>query len=289
MSWRVVTVSSRCKLEHRLDYLICRGEDTVKIHMSEIAVLIVESTAVAITAALMCELIKRKVKVIFCDEKHNPYFELTPASLKYDTSGCLRRQMSWTEENKRAVWTQIVRQKILQQMLLLQERKYQEQASMLFDYMTQLKDGDITNREGHSAKVYFNALFGKDFTRQTSCAVNSALDYGYSILLSAFNREVAAAGYSPNIGINHNNEFNHFNLSCDLMEPFRPLVDRRVLELDIMEFQTEQKHQLQQLLNREVIIDAKKYSLNNAISMYVRSVLSAIENGDADAISFYEI
>ena len=65
MSWRVVTVTNRCKLEHRLDYLICRGEETVKIHLSEISVLIVETPAVAITASLMCELVRRKIKVVF--------------------------------------------------------------------------------------------------------------------------------------------------------------------------------------------------------------------------------
>lgn len=288
MSWRTVTVSSRCKLEHRLDYLVCRGEETVKIHMSEISVLIVESTAVAITSALMCELIKRKIKVIFCDEKHNPFFELVPTSLRYDTSGCLRRQMSWTQENKQLVWPQIVRRKIYQQMLLLQEKGYISQSELLFDYLTQLQPGDITNREGHAAKVYFNAIFGNGFTRQESTTVNAALDYGYSILLSAFNREVAAAGYSANIGINHNNEFNHFNLSCDLMEPFRPLVDAFVIDMGLDVFQTEQKHKLQQMLNVEVAIDEKKYSLNNAISIYVRSVLNAIESGNSDSIKFYE-
>ncbi|MCX4286722.1 MAG: type II CRISPR-associated endonuclease Cas1, partial [Clostridia bacterium] len=171
--------------------------------------------------------------VIFCDEKHNPLFELTPTSLRYDTSGCLRKQIGWKEENKQAIWTEIVRHKIYQQMLVLQERGLNEQSGMLFNYIKELKSDDVTNREGHAAKVYFNAVFGNDFTRKAETDVNAALDYGYSILLSAFNRDVSACGYSANLGIKHKNEFNHFNLSCDLMEPFRPLVDREVLRMDV--------------------------------------------------------
>lgn len=289
MSWRVVTINSRCKLEHRLEYLVCRGEETVKVHLSEISVLIVENTAVSVTAALLCELTKRKIKVIFCDEKHNPYFELVPTSLRYDTSGCLRKQINWSEVNKAAVWTEIVRQKIYQQRKLLQDCGYVKQAEMLFEYMAQLQTEDVTNREGHAAKVYFNALFGMDFSRQNENAINAALDYGYSILLSAFNREVAIRGYSANFGINHNNEFNHFNLSCDLMEIFRPIVDRKVLKIDVTEFSKEVRHDLQQILNVEIMYDGKHYTLNSAIGLYVKNVIDALETGNVSLIKIYDI
>lgn len=286
MSWRVVTVSGRCKLEHRLDYLVCRGEETKMIHLSEISVLIVENTAVAITASLMCELTRHKIKVIFCDEKHNPCFELVPTSLRYDSSGCIRKQIAWDKSNKQMIWTQIVRQKIFQQMNVLRKNQLVSQANKLFEYLQEVRNGDETNREGHSAKVYFNALFGMDFSRREPCYVNSALDYGYSIVLSAFNREVTACGYLPNLGINHDNEFNHFNLSCDLMEPFRPLVDQAVLKMDLENFTTQHKHLLQQLLNTCILLDEKQYTLNSAIGVYVRSVLNAIENG-IDMIPYY--
>lgn len=289
MSWRVVTITGRCKLEHRLDYLVCRGEETKKIHISEISVLIVENTAVAITASLMCELIKRKIKVVFCDEKHNPCFELIPTSLRYDCSGCLRKQVTWTQVAKQTVWTQIVRQKVFQQMKVLDENHLDSQAALLRSYLPQIEFGDSTNREGHAAKVYFNALFGMGFSRQNADTVNSALDYGYSILLSAFNREVSACGYLPNFGINHNNEFNHFNLSCDLMEPFRPVVDRAVLKICDAQFATEQKHYLQQVLNWEILLDGKKYTLNSAIGVYVKGVIDAIENGGDIPYYTYEL
>ncbi|MFR5773761.1 MAG: hypothetical protein ACLUE7_11070 [Lachnospirales bacterium] len=69
MSWRTIVISSSAKLDYKLDYLVVRQEEITKIHLSEISILLVENTAVSITAALLNELIKRKIKVIFCDEK----------------------------------------------------------------------------------------------------------------------------------------------------------------------------------------------------------------------------
>lgn len=277
MSWRIVTVASRCKLECRFDYLVSRGEQTLQVHLSEIAVLIVENTAVSLTANLLCELVKRKIKVLFCDEKHNPHAELMSMAIRYDTSGQLQRQIRWAEADRMRVWTDIIAQKIRQQMAVLRENHHTQAADLLQSYTDALQLGDATNREGHAAKVYFNALFGLDFTRQADCVLNHALDYGYAILLSAVNRAVAALGYSPNLGIWHHNEFNHFNFSCDLMEPLRPLVDRYVLQMHLQQLDTAAKHHLQQVLNHEVLFGAKRYALHVALPLYVKGVAMAIE------------
>lgn len=279
MSWRVVTVNSRCKLECRLNYLVSRGEQTIKVHLSEIAVLIVENTAVSITASLLCELNKRKIKVIFCDEKHNPSFELTPTSLRYDTSGQLFKQLEWAQKEKVRVWTAIIEQKIKNQRDVLLRRGLNDAAQLLTEYLQQLVPGDETNREGHAAKVYFNALFGMSFSRHDDTPINGALDYGYSILLSAVNRAVAAFGYCANLGICHHNEYNHFNLSCDLMEPLRMWVDEYVLSMENAQLDTEGKHKLQQIINQEVTFNGRRYTLNTALPFYVKSVVTAIEDG----------
>lgn len=84
---------------------------------------------------------------------------------------------------------------------------------------------------GHAAKVYFNALFGMDFTRTEESSINAALNYGYGILLSAFNREIVLNGYITQLGLFHNNMFNQFNLGSDLMEPFRTIVDQKVRDM----------------------------------------------------------
>ena len=76
MSWRIVVITKMAKLDLQLGFLVVRGEETIKIHLSEISTLIIENTAVSLTASLLAELIKRKIKVIFCDEKRNPISEL---------------------------------------------------------------------------------------------------------------------------------------------------------------------------------------------------------------------
>lgn len=111
MSWRVVVISRRCKLEYKLGYLVCRGEEMKKVHISEISSLIIESTAVSLTASLLCELVKRKINIVFCDEKHNPQSQLIALYGRHDASGVLQTQLAWREEAKRDVWTEIVRLK----------------------------------------------------------------------------------------------------------------------------------------------------------------------------------
>lgn len=106
MSWRTVVITKTSKLDYSMGHLVVRDvESTTKIHISEISVLIIESTAVSITAALLNELINKKVKVIFCDDKHNPSFELTPYYGSHDCSLKLKRQIAWNENVKQFVWT----------------------------------------------------------------------------------------------------------------------------------------------------------------------------------------
>ena len=203
MSWRVVMVASNAKLDYKLDYLVVRTLDEVKrIHLSEIGVLMVESTAVSLTAYLLCELMRRKIKVIFCDHDRNPCAELVPVNGSHDSSARIRRQIGWERTVCQQVWTEIVREKLRRQRDHLRCRGL-PQADILTVYIEQLQWDDITNREGHAAKVYFNALFGAEFTRSGSDPVNAALNYGYSLLLSAINREISAAGYLNPVSYTH--------------------------------------------------------------------------------------
>ena len=148
---------------------------------------------------------------------------------------------------------------------------------------------DATNREGHAAKVYFNALFGLDFTRTEDNLNNAALNYGYSIILSAFTREVVANGYLTQLGLFHDNMFNQFNLASDLMEPFRILVDRKVIEMELVQLEHEEKMELVNVLNGEVQIDGKMQYVNNAIKIYCKSVFDALNEDDSSLIRFYRI
>lgn len=287
MSWRTVVITRQAKLEEKLNYLYVRdAESTTKIHLSEISVLMIESTAVSLTASLLCELSKRKIKVIFCDEKRNPQSELVSYNDGCDTSLKLKKQIAWTEDFKKAVWTEIVREKILMQANLLYEMK-KEECDILYRYIDEICFGDSTNREGHAAKVYFNSLFGKDFTRQNDSPTNAALNYGYSLILSCFNREIIALGYTTKLGLFHDNMFNCFNLSSDLMEPFRPLVDREVCTMFGDAFGKEEKAQLLGVLNQNVQFCGKSQTVANAIRLYCKCVTDALCENDLGKLRFY--
>lgn len=287
MSWRTVVIASRCRLDMSLGYMEIRRDDVVKIHLSEIAVLIVESTAVSLTAALLAELTKRKVKVIFCDERRNPHAELIPCCGSYDASGKLRRQIAWPQSRKELLWAAIIREKIRKQQAVLHYAHESRRAQMLEQYAEHVEEADASNREGHAAKVYFGGLFGVGFTRNNDCAINQALNFGYSILLSAFNREIVANGYVTQLGIFHDNMLNPFNLACDLMEPYRPFVDRLVYDMKPTEINKEVRLRLIDVLNAQVTIAQSRQYVGNAIKIYCRSVFRALEENDMEEIRFY--
>lgn len=288
MSWRIVVISKRAKLDLQLGQMVVRSDDaTTKIILSEISTLLIESTAVSLTTSLIAELAKRKIKVIFCDEKRNPSCELVNYYGSHDTSNKMRKQIVWKKNTKEAVWTEIVSEKIRKQKELL-EIFGKEESKVLSSYLEKIEWGDKTNREGHAAKVYFNALFGLDFTRTEDNYINAGLNYGYSIILSAFTREIVANGYITQLGLFHDNMFNRFNLASDLMEPFRPLVDYMVLQMTLVEFERIQKMELVNLMNKEVIINDRCELISNAIKIYCKSVFDALEDGDVSLIRFYK-
>lgn len=231
---------------------------------------------------------KKKIKVIFCDEKRNPSSELISYYGSHDTSNKVRKQIQWSKNIKEAVWTEIVTEKIRKQSELLKYLR-KEEAELLDSYIKEIGWNDETNREGHAAKVYFNALFGLDFTRTADNIVNAALNYGYSIILSAFTREITSNGYITQLGLFHDNMFNQFNLASDLMEPFRMLVDREVESMRLAQFCHDEKMHIVNILNQEVYIDGKIQYVNNAIKIYCKSVFDSLNENDSSIIKFYKI
>lgn len=289
MSWRTVVIASRCKLDYKMGFMVVRAEETKKVFLDEIAVLLIENPAVSLTGCLLEALVEKKIRVIFCDAKRTPNAELVPYYNSYDSSRKIKAQMSWNIDVKGAVWADIVAEKIRKQAEFLSDLQKNDEARLLRSYLTQIELHDVTNREGHAAKVYFNALFGMDFTRSEENATNAALNYGYGIILSAFNREIAAQGYLTQLGIFHDNMFNHFNLSCDLMEPFRILVDRKVKSMHYSALSSEEKHFIVGILNDTVVINHTKQTVLNAIKYYCRSVFDALNEGNLSLIQFYSL
>lgn len=287
MGFRTVVIKKRCKLECSMNYLIHRdSEKETKINLDEINTLIIQNTQVSITSALLSEMIDKKIKVIFCDRKSNPQSELIPYYAAYNVKEKIEAQMNIRDSTKGLVWRAIVIQKIRQQSLNLKYKERFEAFDKLNRYCNEVEIADLSNREGHAAKVYFNSLFGKDFSRDKDCQINAYLNYGYSIILSAINREVKVLGYLTEFGIHHIGMTNPFNLSCDFMEPIRPLVDYLVIsgKVNPNNYKAEMIH----MLDTQVSISGKKMFLDNAIKSYVLSLFNALFNNDPEKIKFIE-
>lgn len=291
MNWRLIYISTRCKLDLKDGYLVIRGEKEEKVFLQEILVLVLENTAISLTAALVAALIEHKIKVVFCDAKRLPAAELVPYAGCHDSTEKIRSQIAWTEKQKLAIWTEIVREKIRNQSRFLRTLN-PVKADMLDEYANELSFGDSTNREGHAAKVYFNAIFGLGFSRTNDeNPINSALNYGYSIIHSLISREIVANGYLLQLGLFHNNMFNHFNLASDIMEPIRALIDRKVYCMEFDAFSTKEKHLLAGVFECDVFVDEKKFTLANGIRLYVKSVFDAINESNPSLLQFpmYEL
>lgn len=289
MSFRTVVITRQSKISYKNRFMVVKNESEEKlIHLSEIDTIIVDSINVSISTYLLKELSDNKINVIFCDDKHNPFGELSYYYSRHNSSKKINKQIAWKQKDKDELWKKIVINKITNQSLLL-NKIHSDNYNLLLSYVDEVKTGDKTNREGHAAKVYFNSLYGIEFTRHDADQINAALNYGYSILLSTMNKEVKINGYLTQLGIHHKNEFNQFNLSCDLMEPFRVIIDNFVYYNKSRKFDTEYKYDLVNLLNSYFNYSGKKYILKDIIKMFVKNTLESVGKEDEyEGFIFYE-
>lgn len=276
MSFRTVVITKQSKISYKNRFLVVKQENEEKyIHLSEIDTIIVDSISVSISAYLLKELSDCKINIIFCDEKHNPFGELASYYSRHNTSKQIKKQISWKANEKDLLWQKVVKNKIMNQALLL-NRIHCEKYDLLLSYVEEVLPGDRTNREGHAAKVYFNALFGKKFIRNGEDSINAALNYGYAVLLSTFNKEIVQNGYLTQLGIHHKSEFNEFNLTCDLMEPFRIVIDQFVYKNQNRKLDTEYKLEIVNIFNNVFQYRNKRYVLKDLIHLFVKNTLEAL-------------
>lgn len=289
MSFRTVVITRQSKMSYKNRFLVVKQDNDEKyIHLSEIDTIIVDSISVSISAYLLKELSDNKINIIFCDEKHNPFGELSSYYSRHNTSKKIKEQISWKQKDKDQLWARIVQNKIKNQALLLQKIR-SNKYDLVLSYVDDVKIGDKTNREGHSAKVYFNSLYGMDFVRNDNDTINAALNYGYAILLSTVNKEIVSNGYLTQLGIHHKNEFNEFNLTCDLMEPFRVVIDNFVYYNQGRNFDSNFKLDIVNIFNNTYKYQGKNYILKDIIKMFVKNTLESItEINKYKEFIFYE-
>ena len=288
MGWRSVIITQHAKLTYSMQMMIVQTRDGInQIPIEDINLLLVSTTQAVITSALISKLAQNQTKVIFVDEKGNPVVETAVYYPGTRNMAKLTQQFNWDDHLKELLWTKIVSQKIKNQIAVL-ENYHLDKDDVQIE-LDQLEINDESNREAIAARKYFMLLFDKNFVRRDTSAVNAALDYGYAILLSSFNREIVMNGYLTYFGIHHYSQENQFNLASDLMEPFRPFVDYWVKAHEgIKELTPDIKYGLVELLSLEIKFNGKRTLLTNAITVYVRECLKFL-SGDSKELPEMEM
>ncbi|BBD22964.1 CRISPR-associated endonuclease Cas1, subtype II/NMENI [Streptococcus constellatus subsp. constellatus SK53] len=276
MGWRTVVVNTHSKLSYKNNHLIFKDASrTELIHLSEVDILLLETTDIVLSTMLIKRLVDENILVIFCDDKRLPTAMLMPYYARHDSSLQLSNQITWSEDVKAEVWTTIIAQKILNQAMYLGDCGFFEKSQSVIDLYNGLELFDPSNREGHAARIYFNTLFGNDFSREQDNDINAALDYGYTLILSMFAREVVVCGCMTQFGLKHANQFNQFNLASDIMEPFRPIIDRIIYENRNDDF-VKIKRELFTIFSDTFLYNGKEMYLSNIISDYTKKVIKTL-------------
>ncbi|MDK6636752.1 type II CRISPR-associated endonuclease Cas1 [Streptococcus mitis] len=286
MGWRTVIVNTHSKLSYKNNHLIFKDASrTELIHLSEVDILLLETTDIVLSTMLIKRLVDENILVIFCDDKRLPTAYLMPYYGRHDSSLQLSRQIAWNEDVKAEIWTTIIAQKILNQAFYLGSCGFLEKSQSVIDLYHGLDLFDPSNREGHAARIYFNTLFGNDFSREQDSDVNAALDYGYTLILSMFAREIVLSGCMTQFGLKHANQFNQFNLASDIMEPFRPIIDRIVYENRNSSF-VKIKRELFTIFSDTFHYNDKDMYLSNIISDYTKKVIQALNQPEKGVPEF---
>ncbi|VEH67462.1 CRISPR-associated endonuclease Cas1, subtype II/NMENI [Rodentibacter pneumotropicus] len=233
MTWRSILISKGGKLSLQKNQMLIQQESNeFTVPLEDIAIVVVESRETVITIPLLSAFGLYGITLLTCDEQFLPCGQWLPFNQYHRQLKTLKLQLEASLPQKKQLWQKIVQQKILNQAKVLSICTFQVASDRLFKMAEQVKSGDKDNLEAQSAVIYFQTLFGKGFKRtEDENAVNSALNYGYTVMRSAVARALVLYGWLPQIGLFHHSELNAFNLADDFIEPFRPLVDLLVIQL----------------------------------------------------------
>lgn len=294
MGWRSILVKDGEYIKLNLDNMVVFKDDfEYKIALNDISIVVLEGLQTTVTTRLLNAFSRYNISLVICDDKHIPSGIYLPYNQHSRATKLLQKQISWDDNVKGYIWKKIVEYKIDNQKKVLKLlNKSSDSISKLENYQNDLLDYDSTNREGHAAKVYFNALFGNEFSRQNDdIAINAGLNYGYSIIRAHLARLIVAYGLQPILGIFHKSEYNSFNLVDDLIEPFRPFVDiwvyNNMLEDKFLTF--EHRTELINILNMRAKYKNGVYTLSAIMEKYVTDFIQFMETGDLNRLDNPEL
>ncbi len=288
MAWQVIGIQNPARLSTHDNQLVIAQDKEVTLPIEDIDALIIDSH-VSCTSNLLTALAASGTTVVICDEKHLPASVLLPYSQHSRQAKVSRLQLAISQPLKKQLWQRIITGKIINQADIL--RDFSLDDSLLNRYADEVKSGDSTNRESLAARIYFAQLLD-DATRRKPMWHNSALNYGYAMVRSHIARHIAARGLVASQGIFHRSELNSFNLADDIIEPYRPAVDKYILE-KIAPFHIgdpdtslskQDRQQIIDILNYNVIISNKKFTIKHAVERTVESFVDSIETKEASRL-----
>lgn len=289
MGYKVVLIENEVAISLKLNNLIVRKEGRdIWIPLDDISMIVVDNLSSNITFRIISQLAEHKIGMIVCDTKHHPVSYCGGFDNHSHVSKILGHQLQKDETFYNMLWKEIVVHKIYNQARAYYRiTKNIEKREQIMKFAQEVVPGDISNREAHAAKVYFNALMGNSFSRgNESILLNSGLDYGYSIIRGYLAKLCVGYGLNTQLGMHHKNEYNRFNLVDDLMEPVRPIVDMNAYELLNKEeyFRPEHRHALIDILNKKIVYKGKKMFISSMLDEYVKSYAGLIMGREVELI-----
>jgi CRISPR-associated protein Cas1 len=290
---RTIYLSNPARLSVKDGQMIYKpAEGEIKtVPIEDLGFVVIENMQITATIPLLNALNENNVAVIFCNEKHLPASMLLNLDGHSIQTELFTQQINASLPLKKNLWKQTIEAKIRNQASLLQKLGKEEKG--LIAISRSIKSGDPDNREGMAARIYWNQLFGRDFTRDRfGESPNMLLNYGYTILRAAIARGLTGSGLLPTLGIFHHNRYNSYCLADDIMEPFRPFVDLYVFEIhsrnpDLYILETEDKLKLLEVLSSDVVLNKLLRPLLVAVS-YTTASLARCFSGETNKILYPE-
>lgn len=267
---------------------------TVTIPIEDIGVVVIDHPQITLTHLLINALLENNVALITCGNRHMPAGLFLPLEGNTTQRERFTHQINASEPLRKQLWQQTIRQKILNQAAVL--KQLGRKTENMKYWAGQVKSGDTENHEGRAAVYYWGELFDSslDFRRDPDgFAPNNLLNYGYAILRATVARSLVASGMLPTFGIHHHNRYNAYCLADDMMEPYRPYIDRLVLEiLDGGEMPEEltkaHKAKLLQIPVLDVTINSRRSPLMLATQQTTASLAKCFQ-GELRKIEYPEI
>ncbi|RRD39664.1 type II CRISPR-associated endonuclease Cas1 [Leptotrichia sp. OH3620_COT-345] len=248
-----------------------------RISLNDVMAVVIENCKCRITGVLQLKLVENNIPLIICNEKHQPALHSMGLYNHFQVTTRINEQIKWSEKKKEEIWSEIVIKKIENQRELLKFLEKSETAinrlSMYIDNI-RLKKTDAEHQEAIASRIYFQELFGNSFKRFSDDGVNSALNYGYMILRTLISSKIVGKGFHPSLGIHHKSQFNSYNLSDDIIEIFRPMVDFVVYfnKTEEIRLSKELRQKLLTVLKQKVYWKDKKYDLSQVIDYFIDNI-----------------